>query len=103
MLIKKDNNVTKNREKVLLKQGKPCNLNIKKLQFENMKLSDIESETNPNNFWKILKSMNPNIKTHDDPLISSQEWLNHFEKLHEDIPLLSILMNFTQLFRIWKN
>jgi hypothetical protein len=61
-------------------------LEIKKKQFQNDKLNELERtvENNPNSFWKTLQNISDEIENtdsnHNSP--TGDEWYNHFSKLH---------------------
>ncbi|CAB4012012.1 Hypothetical predicted protein [Paramuricea clavata] len=61
-------------------------LEIKKNQFQNDKLIELErtAENNPNSFWKTLQNISAEIKNTDSNHSSptGDEWYNHLSKLH---------------------
>ena len=61
-------------------------LKKKRLAFETKKLSEIENENDPKKFWKLLKSMDDVDKFNDEPPIKRNDWLNHFQSLHQREP-----------------
>ena len=62
----------------------------KKNEYYNAKILELEDSaehTDTTKFWKCLKSMDDTIKVKDDPLVSEENWLLHFQSLHSNEPL----------------
>ena len=64
-------------------------LNSKKNEYYNTKILELEDSaehTDTTKFWKCLKSTDGTIKIKDDPLVSEEKWLLHFQSLHSNEP-----------------
>ena len=53
-------------------------LKKKKLSYDAKKLSELEDEKDPREFWKLIKSMDDKEARGDKPPIMNKDWLNHF-------------------------
>jgi hypothetical protein len=60
-------------------------LKLKKEEFHEQKLIELESTAgnDPNSFWKVLQTMDDELPINTTPnMISEEQWLFHFQKLH---------------------
>ena len=64
-------------------------LQIKKYNFHQDKLHELQINSESSRFWKILKSFHEEIQEVSIPPISEQNWIDHFTKLHEKSQLTS--------------
>lgn len=58
-------------------------LKVKKYNFKNDKLLELQMNSNKSSFWNVLKSTNEEITEEVIPPITEQAWLDHFTSLHK--------------------